>query len=171
MLADEMRVTVQTVKTRIRRCYERKAWAEKLIHIAIENAKQSIQSDAADEDVVLVDTSMLLNYPEVLEAETARMYVPKFCWNTALRIVQGMKETNPRLAHQYEAEMAKLEMEELFFKDLPYIPNVPQDAKSHSLLFLKYLLRLREENPRLRVSVLTCSREIRRIAELNGISL
>lgn len=172
MLADEMHVTVQTVKMRIRRCYERKAWAEKLINTALENEKQLEHSDNKDkQNIVLVDTSMLLNYPEVLKTESARMYVPKFCWNTALRIVQGEKKTNPTLARQYESTMAEFEIEELFFQELPYIPNVPQNAKAHSVMFLKYLLKMREQNPQTKVSVLTCSREIRHIADLNGISL
>ena len=191
-IAAETGVGVSTVKARIKKCYQRKAWSERLIAIALENEKeqkekQQKQQKMAQAEVVekkqvvtdetktnkkaiLVDTSMILNYPEaLLEKRDTRLLVPRFCWHTALKIVNGEKKTNPILASKHEKVMSDLDVEEIFEQSLPYIHRVPVNAKSHSVMFLKYLVKLRETNPEIRT--LTCSREIKEIASLNGITL
>ena len=183
-LATEMDVSLDTIKTRIRRCYKRAVWAEQLIAEAQENngrKKASKASKAAlvsgkkesekKQSVILVDTSMLLNYPESLQQgmEDIRILVPRFCWHTALAIVKAEKKSNPELAKRHEEEMAKVKVDQIFFDELPYIHCVPDNTKTHSLMFVKYLLKLRETNDG--VKAYTCSREIKTIAALNGISL
>ena len=39
-IAAETGVSINTVKARIKKCYQRKAWAERLIAIALENEKE-----------------------------------------------------------------------------------------------------------------------------------
>lgn len=191
-IAVETGVAVNTVKSRIRKCYQRKAWAERLIAIALENEKEQkekqqkqqkmAQAEAVDKKNVvtdesktkkkamLIDTSMLLNYPEVLQdKKDAKLLVPRFCWHTAMRIVEEEKKTNPSLASKHEAAMSSLDVEEVFIQSLPYIYRVPEKVKSHSVMFLKYLVKLRETHPD--IMPLTCSREIKEIASMNGISL
>ena len=111
-IALEAGVSVNTIKSRIKKAYQRKAWAERLIAIALENEKDQKEkqrkagtvpqskvcmTEAVVEKkrIILVDTSMLLNYPEALqEKKDAKLLVPCFCWHTALRIVEGEKKTN-----------------------------------------------------------------------------
>ena len=186
-IALEAGVSVNTIKARIKKAYQRKAWAERLIAIALENEKDQKEkqrkagtvpqskvcmTEAVVEKkrIILVDTSMLLNYPEALqEKKDAKLLVPCFCWHTALRIVEGEKKTNLSLASKHEKAMSDLDVEELFEQSLPYIHMVPKNAKPHSVMFLKYLVKLRETYPS--ITTLTCSREIKEIASLNGITL
>ena len=178
---------MNTIKSRIKKAYQRKAWAERLIAIALENEKDQKEkqrkagtvpqskvcmTEAVVEKkrIILVDTSMLLNYPEALqEKKDAKLLVPCFCWHTALRIVEGEKKTNLSLASKHEKAMSDLDVEEIFEQSLPYIHMVPKNAKPHSVMFLKYLVKLRETYPS--ITTLTCSREIKEIASLNGITL
>lgn len=186
-IALEAGVSVNTIKSRIKKAYQRKAWAERLIAIALENEKDQKEkqrkagtvpqskvcmTEAVVEKkrIILVDTSMLLNYPEALqEKKDAKLLVPCFCWHTALRIVEGEKKTNLSLASKHEKAMSDLDVEEIFEQSLPYIHMVPKNAKPHSVMFLKYLVKLRETYPS--ITTLTCSREIKEIASLNGITL
>lgn len=186
-IALEAGVSVNTIKSRIKKAYQRKAWAERLIAIALENEKDQKEkqrkagtvpqskvcmTEAVVEKkrIILVDTSMLLNYPEALqEKKDAKLLVPCFCWHTALRIVEGEKKTNLSLASKHEKAMSDLDVEEIFEQSLPYIHRVPENAKPHSVMFLKYLVKLRETYPS--ITTLTCSREIKEIASLNGITL
>lgn len=186
-IALEAGVSVNTIKSRIKKVYQRKAWAERLIAIALENEKDQKEkqrkagtvpqskvcmTEAVVEKkrIILVDTSMLLNYPEALqEKKDAKLLVPCFCWHTALRIVEGEKKTNLSLASKHEKAMSDLDVEEIFEQSLPYIHMVPKNAKPHSVMFLKYLVKLRETYPS--ITTLTCSREIKEIASLNGITL
>ena len=186
-IALEAGVSVNTIKSRIKKAYQRKAWAERLIAIALENEKNQKEkqrkagtvpqskvcmTEAVVEKkrIILVDTSMLLNYPETLqEKKDAKLLVPCFCWHTALRIVEGEKKTNLSLASKHEKAMSDLDVEEIFEQSLPYIHMVPKNAKPHSVMFLKYLVKLRETYPS--ITTLTCSREIKEIASLNGITL
>lgn len=186
-IALEAGVSVNTIKSRIKKAYQRKAWAERLIAIALENEKDQKEkqrkagtvpqskvcmTEAVVEKkrIILVDTSMLLNYPETLqEKKDAKLLVPCFCWHTALRIVEGEKKTNLSLASKHEKAMSDLDVEEIFEQSLPYIHMVPKNAKPHSVMFLKYLVKLRETYPS--ITTLTCSREIKEIASLNGITL
>ena len=186
-IALEAGVSVNTIKSRIKKADQRKAWAERLIAIALENEKDQKEkqrkagtvpqskvcmTEAVVEKkrIILVDTSMLLNYPEALqEKKDAKLLVPCFCWHTALRIVEGEKKTNLSLASKHEKAMSDLDVEEIFEQSLPYIHMVPKNAKPHSVMFLKYLVKLRETYPS--ITTLTCSREIKEIASLNGITL
>ena len=186
-IAQEAGVSVNTIKSRIKKSYQRKAWAERLISIALENEKDQkekqrkagmvLQSKVCVTEAVieknrtiLVDTSMLLNYPEVLqEKKDAKLLVPRFCWHTALKIVEGEKKTNPSLASKHEKDLSDLDVEEIFVQSLPYIHRVPENVKPHSVMFLKYLVKLRETYPS--ITTLTCSREIKEVASLNGITL
>ena len=186
-IALEAGVSVNTIKSRIKKAYQRKAWAERLIAIALENEKDQKEkqrkagtvpqskvcmTEAVVEKkrIILVDTSMLLNDPEALqEKKDAKLLVPCFCWHTALRIVEGEKKTNLSLASKHEKAMSDLDVEEIFEQSLPYIHMVPKNAKPHSVMFLKYLVKLRETYPS--ITTLTCSREIKEIASLNGITL
>ena len=186
-IALEAGVSVNTIKSRIKKAYQRKAWAERLIAIALENETDQKEkqrkagtvpqskvcmTEAVVEKkrIILVDTSMLLNYPEALqEKKDAKLLVPCFCWHTALRIVEGEKKTNLSLASKHEKAMSDLDVEEIFEQSLPYIHMVPKNAKPHSVMFLKYLVKLRETYPS--ITTLTCSREIKEIASLNGITL
>ena len=186
-IALEAGVSVNTIKSRIKKAYQRKAWAERLIAIALENEKDQKEkqrkagtvpqskvcmTEAVVEKkrIILVDTSMLLNYPETLqEKKDAKLLVPCFCWHTALRIVEGEKKTNLSLASKHEKAMSDLDVEEIFEQSLPYIHMVPKNAKPHSVMFLKHLVKLRETYPS--ITTLTCSREIKEIASLNGITL
>lgn len=185
-ISEEMGVGINTVKSRIRKCYQRKAWAERLIAIAMENEKNQKEKQRKTEisqskgciaevvtekkKTILVDVSMILNYPEaLLEKRDTRLLVPRFCWHTALKIVNGEKKTNPILASKHEKVMSDLDVEEIFEQSLPYIHRVPENAKPHSVMFLKYLVKLRETYPS--ITTLTCSKEIREIASLNGITL
>ena len=185
-IAQEVGVNVNTIKSRIKKSYQRKAWAEKLIVIAQENEKSQKEKQCKAEMVqskicvteaviekkrtILVDTSILLNYPEALyEKKDAKLLVPRFCWHTALKIVESEKKINPTLACKHERAMSDLDVEEIFIQNLPYIHCVPENVKPHSVMFLKYLVKLRETYPS--ITTLTCSREIKKIASLNGITL
>lgn len=190
-IAAETGVSVSTVKARIKKCYQRKAWAERLIAIALENEKEQkekqqkqqkmIQAEVVDKKnvvtdetktekkAILIDTSMLLNYPEALQNKDEKLLVPRFCWHTAMKIIEGEKKTNPSLASKYEETMSSLKVEEVFIQGLPYIHRLPERVKPHSVMFLKYLLKLRETYPS--IKTLTCSREIKEVASMNGISL
>ncbi len=187
-IAAETGVSVSTAKARIKKCYQRKAWAERLIAIALENEKEqkekqqkmakaevvdkkNVVTDEAkmNKKAILIDTSMLLNYPEALQHKDAKLLVPRFCWHTAMKIVEGEKKTNPSLAIKHEEAMSNLDVEEVFIQSLPYIHLVPERVKPHSVMFLKYLVKLRETNPE--ITTLTCSREIKEVASMNGISL
>ena len=190
-IAAETGVSINTVKARIKKCYQRKAWAERLIAIALENEKEQkekqqkqqkmVQAEVVDKKnvvtdktktekkAILIDTSMLLNYPEALSKKDEKLLIPRFCWHTAMKIVEGEKKTNPSLAIKHEEAMSSLDVEEVFIQSLPYIHRVPERVKPHSVMFLKYLVKLRETNPEIRT--LTCSREIKEIASLNGITL
>lgn len=170
-IAEEQGITENTVKVRIRKLYAKKAWAERLITLALENEKYKTvaANKQEEENPILLDTSMLLNYPEALMNKKSKLYIPRFCLHTALKIIEAEKRENPKLAEWHEYMMAKLNLQEVFFQYLPYIEKVTPNPKFHSIMFVRYLLKLRETEPSL--NTLTCSREIKEIAALNGIVL
>lgn len=170
-IAEKQGVSVNTIKLRIRKLYTRKAWAERLITLALENEKYKAVAEKKQEEQnsILVDTSMLLNYPEALMNKKAKLFIPRFCLHTALKIIEGEKRENPQLAMRHENMLAKLNFQEVFLQYLPYIKKVTPNPKQHSIMFIRYLVKLRETEPTL--TTLTCSREIKEIAALNGIAL
>ncbi len=170
-IAKKQGITENTVKIRIRKLYVRKAWAERLITLALENEKSRTvaANEREEQGPILVDTSMLLNYPEALMNKKSKLYIPRFCLHTALKIIEAEKRENPKLAERHEHMMAKLNLQEVFLQYLPYIEKVTPNPKQHSIMFVRYLLKLRETEPSL--TTLTCSREIKEIAALNGIVL
>lgn len=171
-IAQEMGVTVLTVKARIKRCYQRQVWAERLITLALENEKQKEKQNEevkVEKKSVLVDTSILLNYPESLQKSDYEIIIPTFCLHTAMRIIEGERKSNPGQAKKYEETLKKLKMKEVFLENLPYINKVVPDVKAHSIMFIKYLMKLRETKPN--ITCLTCSRQIKELAALNGVRL
>lgn len=182
-ISKELNVSVATVKLYIRKSYCRKAWAERLIIVAIDNAKKQDMAKQAqnvtvvsntqlkEHDVkpVLVDTSMILSYPEALQSmkvdKNSKLLVPSFCLNTAKKLM----ELTPEKVRCTGEEIEKLDLHEVSLVYLPRLDIVPFGTKSCSILFVKYLVQLRTTTPE--ITAVTCSREIKELAMLNGIKL
>ena len=206
-IADKLNISVSTLKRHIKKCYIRKAWAEKLISVAEENGKQqklakelvavkeleTVESMDSTEDgstaiiesheagttsveshevatkseeetgrPILVDTSMLLNYPDALLLMNKKSKVSAILSYKSKRELQKCVEI-------YE-KLKQLHFQQVRYDGyLPWLEVVPLYTKKSSLLFLNYFVYLKNSIPNLMAK--TCSREIRELAALNGIEL
>lgn len=216
-IADKLNISVSTLKRHIKKCYIRKAWAEKLISAAEENGKQQklakelvtvkesetvesmdliedgstaiIESHEAgttsveshevatksEEETgrpILVDTSMLLNYPDalLLMNKKSKVFIPEYCVRSVSAILSYKSKREMQKCMEIYEKLKQLHFQQVRCDGyLPWLEVVPLYTKKCSLLFLKYFVYLKNSIPNLMAK--TCSREIRELAALNGIEL
>lgn len=168
-IAEMYDVTVPTVRRWIRQCYERKAWADKLIGVAVANDKAKAEEKARveaekraaeekakkDENTALVDMSYLLKFPEKI-VRFSRLLMPRYCIVQASKIAtQG---DDPAIDTRKVLEV--LERVEPIECEYEQLPRFDGEMKSrHSVSFIRYAVWLRQQNPG--IKVVTTSREIR----------
>ncbi len=166
-LAAEQNISVGAIRAAVKKTYISETWANKLIGIAEENGKHSDVS--APKAFVprkvraVVDTCFVLNYPEVLDGYN--LVIPKFCMSELQRISDCEKD--PAKKKRLEEILQKQEMEVFFDDHLPPTQGYIPDCKPRNITFVRYVKKLREMFPR--IKVLTCSREVKEILTANGI--